>query len=73
MNHGEPGVQPLRESDQPLGLRWEGLDDALVQPYPDGHLNEHGAKASQGVDPVALVKGHGLLGQPGLIIGIFLL
>ena len=49
------------------------MPDSLKKTYPDGHLNEHGAQASQGVDSMLLVKSHGLLRHALPIIGVLLL
>lgn len=50
-----------RETDKALRVGRDGLDDRLVQPYPDWELNEHRAQAAQRVDAVLSIELHRLL------------
>ncbi len=63
MDLGNPSVQMARETDKAFRVGRNGLDDRLVQPYPDWELNKHRTQASQRIDAMLSVELHRLLGR----------
>ena len=73
VHHWQPRVQVTGHAYQPLGKRRDGLDDGLVQTYPDGKLDDHWAKTSKRVDARLLVEAHRLLGDACAVLRVFAL
>ena len=64
MYHRQPRIKMFGQPHQALGCRRKGLENGLVQSYPDRELDKHGAQASDGVYPMLFVELHGFLGNP---------
>lgn len=73
MHHGQPRVQMPRHVYQTLWQGRNGLDDGLVQTYPNGELNDHGAETAKWVDPRLLVEAHRLLGNTRTVLRVLAL
>ncbi len=71
VHKGKPGIEMLREAGQRLRAGGQKRNNRLVEANPDGKLDHHGTKATQGVYPRLLVEAHGLLLHPPAVLGIF--
>ena len=63
MDLGNPLVEMARQANEAFRVRWNGLDDRLIQTYPDRELNEHRAQTAKRVNTLFAVELHRLLGR----------
>ena len=62
MNLRQPVVQVPRQPYEAFWIGRHGLEYRLIQAYPDGELDEHGAETAERVDALLPVEFHSLLG-----------
>ncbi len=68
MDKGNPGIQFIRKSHQPIRIGREGLHQGLKQAYPYRELDHHWPQASQGVYPCLAIHSHRLLGKLTFVV-----